>query len=467
MSGSFHEALDDLLECFRQFEEWLPGTLGSVMEFLVQIPEGDELEMYRLADLRLELTNLLAAYQQQVGPVGAEVMMTFLGGQDGGAAAYRQKYIRHMKVAANATESQASLTEMVRASGNSFEFMKLMALWDLFDLAMALFAAIMTLVQSFGLSTIGVGAAYAAARAGIAKAARELMQELAQHGTKAAFTKLPRAALDVGRSASPFVRTPGGAPIRRLPVHVRDLLRRTRSVPPNVWRAVRHPPPLSTLGSRALRYPGRAMTDLGTRLVRHNAGRAATRGGGLSRFADLDRIARQAPDAAAARTAAIAARQATNQAADQARREAADRFARMTGRQQAAAIAQHGAKYVFDGALQGARGALKEVGSSMAYMVAAGHQDSIVLLNDEWGRPGLLNMTAEEAITGGVGNAVTRGHDGTLINTTGEGIGALTASGVTYALDNPTSLTDWLLGDGQGLTSAGQEAAYELIGGVR
>src|SRR5262249_11774059 len=88
MSGSnavgsaLDHMMDAILEFFRECEQWVP-ILGPVLEMLVDIPEGKELELYDLADAYGRAAKLHRDHAQEIAPHLNDLEMSWQG--DGAA----------------------------------------------------------------------------------------------------------------------------------------------------------------------------------------------------------------------------------------------------------------------------------------------------------------------------------------------------------------------------------------------
>ncbi|BCJ46077.1 hypothetical protein GCM10010168_50250 [Actinoplanes ianthinogenes] len=191
----FDTVLDEFLEFFRECEQWVP-IVGPVLEMLVDIPEGRELELYDLADAYGQAADVHRDHAEQVRILLSEMFDTWRG--DGGAQKTQetlQKYLEQLNADA---ESYAQMQQMVQGAALSVEAAKMMDVVNLIMLAMATIEVIMTIIESFGLSAIGEGIAIATCRQAIKTALKELVEKLIGQGFKGAVKAIMKAGLKRG-----------------------------------------------------------------------------------------------------------------------------------------------------------------------------------------------------------------------------------------------------------------------------
>lgn len=168
--------LDFILEWFRRFEEWCPGIVGRVLEFLVDIPEGDERAMFRLGEAYEEAAKALSEHLREVAALSPAVAEAWSG--DGAAAAFQHNYGAYLEQVSNSVVGLYDMREMAQSAGVQIETAKFMAAINLYMLASALVAIASTLIVSFGTSTFAAPAAEAAAQTGIRAAVQKLLAQL-------------------------------------------------------------------------------------------------------------------------------------------------------------------------------------------------------------------------------------------------------------------------------------------------
>ncbi len=207
------DVLDPILEWFREIEDHVPGIVGRVLRFLVDIPQGSEVGMFNLADAYGNAAAGMAAYLDSISSLN-DPIATSWGGD--GAVAFQEYWGGYIE---QVTNSIASLTEMqaiVQDVGLEIEMAKFMAAMNLYMLADAIFTILSTAAITFGLSTVAAPAAEAACEAGIKSAGRTLLEKILGQkvsGVVADFTKylgdkaLPSLLKDAGSTAAKDVGT--------------------------------------------------------------------------------------------------------------------------------------------------------------------------------------------------------------------------------------------------------------------
>jgi hypothetical protein len=203
-AGTFdpaQEVFDSTMEWFREVEYLIPGIAGKVAQFFVDIPQGNELRMYDLADEYEKAGQQLGNYLSNVNPIFSSVADNWRGNI--GAEQFADRLQQHLKKVSSAMDITAALQREVQTAAQNIELTKFMAATDLVMLAMAIYAAIMALLPTLGLSTIGAGAALAVCWAAIKAAAKKLLEELLAGGAKKIATEAAETgAKDVARLAA-------------------------------------------------------------------------------------------------------------------------------------------------------------------------------------------------------------------------------------------------------------------------
>ncbi|MFI1995568.1 hypothetical protein [Actinoplanes sp. NPDC020271] len=194
--GSFIDtALDELLEFFRECEQWVP-IVGPVLEMLVEIPEGREQELYDLADYYGQAVDLHRQHAEQVQTLLGDLRQTWQG--DGGAQATHEKVQQYLEQLNADAESFAQMQQMVHSAALGVEAAKMMDVVNLVMLAMATVEVIATIIETVGLSAIGEGLAIATCRQAIKTALKELVEKLIGQGFKGAVKAIMKAGLQRG-----------------------------------------------------------------------------------------------------------------------------------------------------------------------------------------------------------------------------------------------------------------------------
>ncbi|WIM99930.1 hypothetical protein ACTOB_003600 [Actinoplanes oblitus] len=199
--SAFDTVLDEILEFFRECEQWVP-IVGPVLEMLVDIPEGRELELYDLADAYGQAAELHRDHAVQVQILLGDLFQTWRG--DGGAQKTQetlQKYLEQLNADA---DSFLQAQQMVQGAALSVEAAKMMDVVNLIMLAMATIEVIMTIIETFGVSAIGEGIAIATCRQAIKTALKELVEKLIGQGFKGAVKAIMKAGLKRGLQFTAF-----------------------------------------------------------------------------------------------------------------------------------------------------------------------------------------------------------------------------------------------------------------------
>ncbi|AEV86746.1 Collagen alpha-4(VI) chain [Actinoplanes sp. SE50/110] len=183
--------LDEFLDFFRECEQWVP-ILGPVLEMLVDIPEGRELELYDLADAYGRAADLHRQHSHEVQALLGDLTRTWLG--DGAATKTHERLQKYLEQVNADADAFGQMQQMVSGAALSVEAAKMMDVVNLAMLAMATFEVIMTIIETVGLSAIGEGLAIATCRQAIKTALKELVDKLIKQGFKGALT----AALKAG-----------------------------------------------------------------------------------------------------------------------------------------------------------------------------------------------------------------------------------------------------------------------------
>ncbi len=190
--------LDSLMHFFRECEHWVP-VVGPVLEMLMDIPEGRELDMYDLADSYGQAAKLYTDHLKEVAPYLNDLYEYWGGDGAAQAAATRlQEYID--QVGADADGFSAMQTAVL-TTAQGIEATKMMDVLNLFMLAQAIIEVIMTIIETFGLSSIGAGVAIAACRTAIKEAIEQLWKQIAEAGFKGILKMIGKALLDLGEAA--------------------------------------------------------------------------------------------------------------------------------------------------------------------------------------------------------------------------------------------------------------------------
>ncbi|WP_344319188.1 toxin glutamine deamidase domain-containing protein, partial [Actinocatenispora thailandica] len=183
MGGSYGAndyLFDPILEFFREVEEWVPGVLGDVLRWLIEIPAGSEHGLADVGDSRTKAGDtLMNALQDQSVPA-ATIYEKYVG--DGAPAAFAGRDGDLRDQLQSIAQQQYDKAKIAYNTSSSMEMSKFMAATDLYMLGQAIYAAIMTAVSLppfGGLLSIGeVGGAMAAAEAGIKKALAEFLEKI-------------------------------------------------------------------------------------------------------------------------------------------------------------------------------------------------------------------------------------------------------------------------------------------------
>ncbi|GIG57046.1 hypothetical protein Lfu02_14180 [Longispora fulva] len=161
--------------------------MGDVLEFLVEIPEGDEEKLYTLADHYAKVAEHYYQHIDELAPLLNDISMW---GGDGAAMAAYEQLNAHIEELGTNGETAGNMSEAVQTNALSIETTKWMALASIAMLAMGLYTLIAAAFVSFGGSLSGAPALVFAARQAIKTAAEELLNTLRQQGLKALLKKI-------------------------------------------------------------------------------------------------------------------------------------------------------------------------------------------------------------------------------------------------------------------------------------
>src|SRR6185369_8734427 len=167
--------LDPILEWFREIEEHVPGILGRVLRFLVDIPQGSETGMFHLADAYGNAASELSTYLENISSLNDPIAESW-GGD--GAVAFQEYWAGYIDQVSNSIASMIEMQGIIQDVGLEIEMAKFMAAMNLYMLADAIFTILSTAAITFGLSTVAAPAAEAACQAGIKSAGRTLLEKI-------------------------------------------------------------------------------------------------------------------------------------------------------------------------------------------------------------------------------------------------------------------------------------------------
>ncbi|BCY11091.1 hypothetical protein [Actinoplanes sp. L3-i22] len=199
--SAFDTILDELLEFFHECEQWVP-IVGPVLEMLVEIPEGRELELFDLADYYGQAAQLHAEHAEEVRQQLGELYRVWQG--DGGAQKtqdHLQKYLEQVNADA---QTFGEMQKMVHGAALSVEAAKMMDVVNLVMLAMATLEVVLTIIETVGLSAVGEGLAIATCRQALKTALKELVEKLIGQGFKGAVKAALKAGLKRGLQFAMF-----------------------------------------------------------------------------------------------------------------------------------------------------------------------------------------------------------------------------------------------------------------------
>ncbi|MGA8116269.1 MAG: hypothetical protein WCA46_21635, partial [Actinocatenispora sp.] len=348
----------EILDCFHEFEEWLPGCLGKVLSFLVDIPTGNEDKLYALADSWGDSAKALSDHQQDIANLADDIFTNLSAGQT--AEQFQAEWSAYQENIGGLIEQHSSLQEMAQITGITIETTKYLALVDLFTLAMALYAVIMTIIETFGLSSLGGAAAYAVCRAGIIKGSEEALEKIAEQEAKTFAKKMAEKFAE--KVTEKAAKTAAQKAARKAAREVGEKAA-TRAARKAAYHEVRN-----QLADKA----GREIAETAAKTATKDAARAAAEQVG-KKFAEkvgegaAKKAAKRAARQAAKELAAKSAREAAEKAGTRAAEKVAAKAARQAGEKAAERAASTAAKdFLKSAAKRGAMFAGFSVGSDLA-----------------------------------------------------------------------------------------------------
>src|SRR2546429_3718476 len=142
---------------------------------MIDIPQGDERQMFQLAESYGQATDGLAKYLQQVAQMGNPIIESWGGDA---AMAFQEQWTGYVEEITNAIGSLADLQDMAQNAGIELETAKYMAAINFWMLAQAIWSALASAFFTAGISTAEVPVAMGAAKIGISTANRQLLIKL-------------------------------------------------------------------------------------------------------------------------------------------------------------------------------------------------------------------------------------------------------------------------------------------------
>src|SRR5690242_19986535 len=163
------------MEFFRKCEHWVPGVAGQVLDVLVDIPEARVHDLYDLAEQFGRGGTLYGEHLKALADLQRE-LSHWRGDDQSAARMALARLTEHMEKVKGEIEASAEMQELVSSNAVSIETMKLLALGDIVMFAVAVVMFILTVIETLGLASGGLAAAYLALKEGIAQAAKELVE---------------------------------------------------------------------------------------------------------------------------------------------------------------------------------------------------------------------------------------------------------------------------------------------------
>ncbi|HKD99248.1 MAG TPA: hypothetical protein VKB69_16840, partial [Micromonosporaceae bacterium] len=173
MDSAIDHCLDELRRAFEDIDHWIHVP---VFEFLVNIPEGNENDLYDLAGKYNDAALLHAGHAQDISAHINDLYTSWSG--DGAAQAAQSSLQQYMQQTTLTTEAFQDMEGLVSQGAQDIESTKYMAILNLVMLLVTLIQVIMTLWCTFGATAAEGAGAIALCRQALITALRQLLEKL-------------------------------------------------------------------------------------------------------------------------------------------------------------------------------------------------------------------------------------------------------------------------------------------------
>ncbi|MEV0129692.1 hypothetical protein AB0H83_14700 [Dactylosporangium sp. NPDC050688] len=167
------DVLAELLDWFEYLGDWIPGIGGKVYEIVIgKWPKVPEVDVYALADVWGEVATMMSDASASLVTSADPITQNW---RSSAAMTFFIQWNRTVAALGQVVRDMTRLQQGVQSFGNKIEMTKFNIAMNLFMLAIAVLAAIMSMLQTVGLSWTAVGAALARASTSILRQRTSLL----------------------------------------------------------------------------------------------------------------------------------------------------------------------------------------------------------------------------------------------------------------------------------------------------